>query len=159
MMLKTCDISVPFLTKDFIPHISQKKVRHTLKQIKNKPSTIPRDIQVNILKQIANKITMPLTDIIRSFLEKGKWPDVWKVEAVTPIPKVLPTVRIENLRNINGLANQNIVTEKIIAELMLSDKKDKLDKSQYGNQIGVSVQDYLVKFIDRLYNCCISSID
>ena len=90
---------------------------------------------------------MPLTDIIRSFLEKGKWPDVWKVEAVTPIPKVLPTVRIEDLRNINGLANQNIVTEKIIAELMLSDKKDKLDKSQYGNQIGVSGQDYLVTFI------------
>ena len=78
-----------------------------VKQIKTKPSTIPGDIPANILKQIAHQITMPLTDIINSCIEKGQWPDVWKVEAVTPIPKVHPTVNIEDLRNISGLANLN----------------------------------------------------
>ena len=37
-----------------------------------------------------------------------------------------------------------------IVILMLSDMKDKLDKSQYGNQKGVSIQHYLVKFIDTV---------
>ena len=34
--------------------------------------------------------------------------------------------------------------------MMFSDMKEKLDKSQYGNQKGVSIQHYLVKFIDQI---------
>ena len=49
--LKTSDISVPHFTKESIPHISQLKVRNTLKHINTKTSTIPGDILASILKQ------------------------------------------------------------------------------------------------------------
>ena len=42
--LNTCDIKVPPFTKESIPHISQVKVKHTLKHMKTKISTIPGDI-------------------------------------------------------------------------------------------------------------------
>ena len=80
------------------------------------------------MKQIADKITLPLTDIINSCIEKGQWLDIWKEEAVTTIPKVHPTISTDDLRNISGLVNQNKVTEKIFAELIISDMKEKLDK-------------------------------
>ena len=142
---------MPHFTKESIPHISQLKVKHTLEHINTKTSTIPGDIPASILKQIADKISLPLSDIINSCIEKGQWPDIWKVEAVTPIPKVHPTISIDDLRNISGLVNLNKVTEKIFAELIISDMKEKLDKSQYGNQKGVSIQHYLVKFIDQVF--------
>ena len=148
--LNTCDIQIPPFTKESIPHILQEKVKQTLKHMKTKISTIPGDIPAAILKQISNEISMPLTNIINSCIEKGQWPDLWKVEAVTPIPKVHPTIHLDDLRNISGLFNLNKVTEKIFAELMLSDMKEKLDKSQYGNKKGVSIQHYLVKFIDQV---------
>ena len=59
---------------------------------------------------------------------------LWKVEAVTPIPKVHPALHLDDLRKISGLFNFNKVTEKIFAELMLSDMKEKLDKSRYGKR-------------------------
>ena len=65
---------------------------------------------------------------------KRQWQNIWKVKAVRPIPKVHPEVSIEDLRNKSGLANLNKVTKTIIAELMLSDMKDKPDKSHDGNQ-------------------------
>ena len=34
--------------------------------------------------------------------------------------------------------------------MMLDDMKEKLDKSQYGNKKGVSIQHYLIKFIDSI---------
>ena len=91
-----------------------------------------------------------MADIINTSISTGQWPDIYKVEAVTPIPKIFPPTNMENLRNISGLKTLNKVAEKIISKMMLEDMKDKLDKSQYGNRKGVSIQNYLVKFIDKV---------
>ena len=104
----------------------------------------------NVIKHSAAPISIPLTDIINSAIVKGQWPDLWKEESLTPIPKVHPPNNIDDLRNISGLKNLNKVTEKLFAEMMLSDMKQHLDKSQYGNKKGVSIQHYLVKFIDKV---------
>ena len=48
------------------------------------------------------------------------------------------------------MANLNKVTKTIIAELMLSDMKDKPDKSHDGNQNKVSNQHYSGKVIDKV---------
>ena len=103
---------MPPFTKEYISQTSHVKVRHTLKHIKTKPATIPGDIPANILKHITNHISIPMNDIINSCIEKGEWPDVWKIEAVTQIPKVHPAISVEDLRNISGLANLKKVTEK-----------------------------------------------
>ena len=53
----------------------------------------------------------------------------------------------EDLRNISGLLTFNKISEKMIAELMISDIMKNLDPSQYANQEGVSLQHYLIKMI------------
>ena len=148
--LKQSDIQVPLFSEKSIPHISQAKVKLTLEQMKTKPSTVPGDIPAQILKHLAKQVSVPLTSIINACIVNGEWPDAWKEEAVTPIPKVHPPLEMSDLRNISGLRNLNKVTEKILAELMLADMKENLDKSQYGNTKGVSIQHYLVKFIDKV---------
>ena len=69
---------------------------------------------------------------------------------VTPIPKVTPPKSIEDLRNISGLLNLDKIAEKLIAKMMISDMKAKIDPSQYANQKGLSIQHYLIKFVDRI---------
>ena len=82
------------------------------------------------MKILSKSISIPLTNILNSCITKGEWPNIWKGEAVTPIPKVHPPKEIDDLRSISGLKNLNKVAEKIFAEMMLNDMKEKLDKSQ-----------------------------
>ena len=148
--LGSCDISIPYFSEISIPQVQQREVKKVLEETKTKVSTVPGDIPAFILKKFASFISKPLTNVINESLKSGQWPDIFKLEAVTPIPKVHPTIDIEDLRNISGLKNLNKVSEKIISKMMLEDMKDFLDKSQYGNKKGVSIQHYLIKFIDQI---------
>ena len=69
---------------------------------------------------------------------------------MTPVPKELPVKNLDMLRNISGLINLDKIAEKLISKLIISDMKAKLDPSQFANQKGLSIQHYLIKFIDRI---------
>ena len=58
-----------------------------------------------------------------------------------------PPKLLKCLRNISGLMTFNKIEEKYIAEMIISDIKDTLDPSQYGNQKGISINHYLIKII------------
>ena len=73
--------------------------------MKTKVSTVPGDIPALILKQFAGFISKPLTNVINESFKSGQWPDIFKLEAVTPIPKLHPTISIKDLQNISGLNN------------------------------------------------------
>ena len=91
-----------------------------------------------------------MTHIINSSISSGIWPDSWKIESVTPVPKVHPPKFLKDLRNISGLVTFNKIQEKLISELILSDMKTALDPSQYANQSGVSLQHYLINMINKI---------
>ena len=103
-----------------------------------------------IFKEFAYHLSEPITSLINQCIADGAWPDVFKHEIVTPIPKVFPPKKIEDLRNISGLLTINKVAEKCIAELIISDMKEKLDPKQYANQKGISIQHYLVEMLNRI---------
>ena len=63
--------------------------------------------------------------MVNAAIKQGHWPDICKIEIVTPVPKEFPTKTIDQLRNISGLTNLN--------NLVVSDIKDQLDPSQYAN--------------------------
>ena len=113
-------------------------------------STRKTDIQSKILKHFADKIYEPLTLIINNCIQQGVWPDVFKVEIVTPVKKVPNPQDIDDLRNISGLLNLNKVMEKIICKFMIEDLKASMDPSQFANTKGLSTQHYLIKMIDRI---------
>ena len=81
---------------------------------------------------------------------KGQFPNIWKIEAVSPVPKVYPTMTLNDLRKIAGLKNFSKVTEKILSVWLISDMSDLRDKSQYGNEKAISVNHYLIKIIHEI---------
>ena len=91
-----------------------------------------------------------MNNLINSAIKEGCWPDIFKQEIVTPIPKQYPPQDISQLRNISGLLNLDKISEKLITKLIISDMKEKFDPSQYANQRGLSIEHYLIKFIDRI---------
>ena len=72
------------------------------------------------------------------------------MEMVTPVPKQFPPKDVDQLRNISGLLKIDEVGEKLISRLIISDMKGSMDPSQFANQRGLSIQHYLIIFIDRI---------
>ena len=81
----------------------------------------------------------------------GLYPNLWKVESVTPVPKTFPVEKLKELRKISGLLNFSKIADKVIAELLTEDMAEKRDKSQYGNQKKMSTQHYLVKMLHKSF--------
>ena len=83
-------------------------------------------------------------------MKRGEYPDIFKFEVCTPVPKTQPVQNTSQLRNISGLLNFDKVYEKLIAQLIVSDKEAKLDPGQFGNQKGISIQHYLIQMLHRI---------
>ena len=60
---------------------------------------------------------------------------------------------MNNLRKIAGLKNFSKIAEKIISKWLISDMADLRDRSQYGNEKGLSVNHYLIKMIHKILTC------
>ena len=103
-----------------------------------------------LFQTFAAYIAEPLTDIINCSIKSGQYPDIWKAEIATPIPKTHPMLEVTDLRNISGLLNCDRIMETLLAELMTSDMEANLDQSQYGNRKGLSINHYLIKMIHRI---------
>lgn len=82
-----------------------------------------------------------------SSLIQGQYPDIYKSEVSTPVPKKHPLESINQLRNISGLLIGDKVFEKLLSELIISDLQHTADKSQFGKQKETSIQHYLIKII------------
>ena len=139
----------PFSSKD-IPHISTLKVKEYMSKIKVKKSTPPGDIPAKIIKEFSDYLCIPLKDIINSSLKQGIWPNCYKKETITPIPKEYPVLNIDMLRPISSLFTFNKVQEAIICEMVISDMSSSLDPTQYGNRKRTGIQHYLVKMLHRI---------
>ena len=148
--INTEDIEIPDYLEEDIPQISEADVIAVMREMDDNKSNVKDDVPARIFKTFAVELGKPVADVINASIKQGAWPDIFKMEIITPIPKVSPPKNVEDLRNISGLLNLDKIAEKIIAKLMISDMKEKLDPAQYANQKGLSIQHYLVKFIDRV---------
>ena len=128
-----------------------------MKQIKPKKSVPPGDIPAVLLKTFAEEIADPVADIINTSVRQGIWPTIFKIEHITPVPKIQPPKLIKNLRSLSGLMTLNKIQEKLIAEIIISDIESSLDPSQYSNQKGLSTQHYLINMIHKILSDAKSS--
>ena len=102
------------------------------------------------MKQFAAYLAEPFTDIVNTSIRRGEYPQVYKFEVCTPVPKCYPPKDTSQIRNFSGLLNFDKQMEKLISELIISDMSLKIDPAQYGNQKGVSIQHYLINMIHRI---------
>ena len=108
------------------------------------------DLPMRIIQDFCDELSRPLAHIINSCLTQGKYPNIWKLEQVTPVPKVLPPEKLKDLRKISGLLNFSKITDKILAQFIAEDMKQTRDKSQFGNQKQISIQHYLVSMLHKV---------
>ena len=132
------------------PNIGPYKIFKTIKKMNKKSATVPGDLPMRIIDGFADDFTLPLCHIINSCLQAGQYPRLWKLEMVSPVPKVYPPEKLDHLRKISGLMNFSKITDKILTEYLVADMASTCDKAQYGNVKGVSVQHYLVKMLHQV---------
>ena len=130
--------------------MTEEEVEKELASMDTNKSNVEGDIPAKVLKHFSKFLAKPVTNVINSMIQQGCWPDILKIENVTPVPKKFPPKNVDELRNISGLLNLDKIAEKIISKLMISDMKDQIDPSQFANQKGLGIQHYLVKTIDKI---------
>ena len=144
------DVTLPPIPEGSVPYIDPAVVYKHLRRIKTTTSTVKNDIPAKVIKQFAVYLAHPLADIINTSITRGEYANLWKLETVTPVPKVFPPLSLKDLGKISVFLNFSKTTEQILSELLIADMKEKFEKSQFGNQKGTGVQHYLIKFIHKI---------
>ena len=148
--LQTEDISIPNFSENEIPQFKPAQVWLLLAQLDTNKATVPGDFPAKLSKLFAAYLAEPLTDIINTSIRRGEYPQLYKYEISTPVPKVYPPKTLSDVRNISGLLTFDKIMEKLLAGLIISDMRLKMDPSQYGNQKGTSIEHYLISMIHRI---------
>ena len=149
--LKADEIDIPdSITSKPCPLFEPYQVYQKIVKMKKKSSTVQGDIPWRIILEYAVEFSSPLSNIFNSATLDGVWPDIWKVEYVTPAPKVFPPNSMDDLRKISGTKNLSKILEALLSDYMIEDMKPSMDPSQFGNTKGLSIQHYLVKMVDKI---------
>ena len=148
--LKKEDVKCPPFDDEQVLQFHPSQVWLKMSKIKTNKSTVKGDFPAKLIKEYAAYLAEPFTHIINSSLKRGEYPKIYKFEVATPVPKVFPPEKVNQMRNISGLLNFDKIMEKMISEVMIEDMKSKLDPSQYGNQTGTSINHYLIKMLHRV---------
>ena len=112
------------------PKISPFKVSKIIRKMNKKAAAVPGDLPMRIISEFSEELSRPLAHLINNCFSQGIYPNLWKVEFVSPVPKVFPPESLTDLRKIAGLLNFSKITDKIIAEYIAEDMKHTRDKSQ-----------------------------
>ena len=133
------------------PCVEPLKVYKEIQKMNKKAATVPHDIPIKIIQEFGVEIAFPLSHIINFCIQNGIYPNIWKMESVTPVPKSFPAEKLKDLRKISGLLNFSKVTDKIIGGYLIEDMSPTSDLSQYGKEKGVSALHYLIKMLHKLH--------
>ena len=101
--LKKDDIKVPSFSPDDIPQVHPARVWQLLTQLKTNKATVSGDFPARLCKQFAAYLAEPLTDVINTTIRRGEYPQIYKNEICTPVPKCRPPKTTADMRNISSL--------------------------------------------------------
>ena len=72
------DFDFPNIPKGSFPQFSQGQIQRFLENIKTKKSTVLGDIPAKVIKECAQYICIPVTNLINKSIAAGKWADIYK---------------------------------------------------------------------------------
>ena len=140
------------------PQVTEFEVYNKLKKIKSTRSTFPIDLPNKLRKKYSIFIASPLADIFNSCLSQNVFPEIWKLEYVTPIQKLTPAKKISDLRKIALSSDYSKLLESFLKDWILQDISHNLDTSQYGGRKGSGTEHLIVTLVDRVLKCLDSTI-
>ena len=101
-----------------------------------------------MLHFFASDIAKPLSNIFNTMFTEGVYPQLWKTEVITPVPKHCSASKMSDFRPISALFNCAKISDKLMASFITQDMTR--DPKQYGNEKGLSVNHYLIKMIHKI---------
>ena len=131
-----------------LPPISEYDVYRKIRAAKKPSSGIPGDLPKAIIKEFSPELATPVHKIIHNIFLSGEWPSHWKLEHITPIPKIQTPESEEDLRPISLTPFLSKVTEHFVVTWLLDFIGDKIDFRQYGGLKGNSITHYIIEFLN-----------
>ena len=117
--------SLPHFLPDLPPpQVTQADVHKKLINLKNTKSTNPIDLPSKLRNEYNIYLLLPITDIINTCLQQQVYPDKWKIELVTPMPKV-PPKQLKDLRKIACTSDFSKLFESFLKDWILDDIGEK----------------------------------
>ena len=116
-----------------LPLLEPYQVYLKMKKMKKKSSTVLNDVPWKVIFEFSVELAEPLCHIFNSSIIDGVWPDSWKQEIVTPVPKVFPPKKPKDLRKISGTKNFSKIFEAVLSDTINQDIQSSIDPAQYGN--------------------------
>ena len=99
------------------------------------------------MKTFYVELVSPVTQIFNAITKSQGYPDQWKIEYGTPIPKQLPVQNEADLRIISKTPFLSKFYESFIVDWLLSYIRPFLDPNQCGGMKGISINHYLIKVL------------
>ena len=131
--------------------IQPHQISSVLKSINQNAATVKEDIPVKLFTRFSSHLSMPLTHIINCMFEQQVYPQLWKREIISPIPKSSDSdIGMKQLRPISGLLTCSKIADKVLSQYILSDMGVRFDKQQYGNQKGMSINHLLINMLHKI---------
>ena len=130
--------------------VTPHRIKEVFKGMNKKSATIKDDIPIKLLAEFSEEISKPLCNIINSMFEQGQYPDIWKKEFVSPVPKTNSPENLSDFRPISQSINFAKATDKILSAYIINDMAPTRDPSQYGNETGLSINHLLVNMLHKI---------
>ena len=122
--------NLPKATEEPRLTVTREAVEKRLKECKKPRGLLRGDFFPELTTNLAHILSVPLTAIINSAFYEESWPDIWKEEAVTTIPKKPSPENLTELRNISCTPLLSKVMEYFALEQL---KKEVYpDSNQFG---------------------------
>ena len=143
-------IKISLIESNSYPKFSEQQIFDKLRRINIRKATAPGDIPPKVIKECSKYLSIPLCNIVNNSITNGNWPNIYKTEAITPIPKQYPTTEIEMLRPISILFTFDKIMESLIGELIIKDMSITSDPAQYGNRKKIGINHYLLEYMHKV---------
>lgn len=110
---------VPVTSCNSVPRLSLRKVSEQVKLIDPNKSSGFKNMPAKLLKIVFEVIPEYLTDLLNLCLDKGTFPQSWKIAIVVCIPKSGDRRRLNNLRPISLLPISGKILEHFLNETIM----------------------------------------
>ena len=116
-----------------------------------KKASGPWSVPHQLLRLLTPYLTEPLTHLINQCLQRGEYPDIFKIAAITPIPKQAAASHPDHFRPISLIANLSKLFEKIVQKQLVQYLKTNniLSSRQSGFRDGHSCETLLLKVTEE----------
>ena len=134
---------IPLTKNRHIAPLAAHEVAARIKRFRKPKSMVKGDVFPQLVTKFSDFFAMPLTDIYNEIASSGVWPQSWKVEYVTVIPKVSSPSDFGDLRNISC----TLLVSKIMESFVLdwAGEEVAVKFNQYGGVKGCGASHLIIK--------------